>query len=176
MNRKFTYKVKKKLLFLFTLLLVIVIYQRVLKRTYHETSNYFFHSSKNINQERIKDSILSLKDKVEQIEEALGEDDFDENFIQQEILEFLSNKSKENVVEITNLKKTHIVKEKEYTLVTTFFTLKGSYNSLIKIMYEVEREFKKSKLNSVGFYKKKNHSLKREELHAELLFQNFKSN
>lgn len=142
---------------------------------YNETSRYFTYSSKRLNQAGLNDSILVLNERLKRLEEVLGEDNFDENFIQQKILQFLSKSCERNGVEITNLEQAHIFKDKEYMLVTNFFTLKGNYNSLIKIIYKVENEFKKSKLNSVRFYKKRNHILKKEELYVELFFQNFKS-
>jgi hypothetical protein len=173
---KLTYKVKKQLFILLLGLLGALAYQRILKNSYIQTINYVSITSSKISQEQLDQSVLKLKEKIKQLEDILGEENFDENFLQQEILVFLSEKVKENNVEVTNLEKPHLYKENDYLLLTNVFILKGSYNSLIKVIYETEKEFKKSKLNSISFYKKKNYSLKKEELYVELIFQNFKSN
>ncbi len=172
---KFTYKTKKRILYILIILLSLLVYKKILKRVYNETSRYFTYSSKRVNQVGLNDSILVLNERVKRLEEVLGEENFDENFIQQKILQFLSKSCERNGVEVTNLEQSHVFKSDEYMLVTNFFTLKGNYNSLIKTIYKVENEFKKSKLNSVNFYKKRNHILKKEELYVELFFQNFKS-
>lgn len=169
-----TYKRKKELFLILLLLLLLLSYKKVFRNTFNQILNY---TSKDLITNKISNidgSLEELNQKVKILDALLGEDSFNENFIQHEILEFLSKKAKINKVEVVLLDVPHYYKEKDYLLVSNAFTLKGDYNHLIKTVHEVEKELKKAKLNSVNFYKKKNYSTRKDELFVKLLFQNFK--
>ncbi|WP_157578315.1 hypothetical protein, partial [Tenacibaculum ovolyticum] len=126
---QFTYKVKKQLFILLFVLSIILVYQRIIKNTYTQVIEYTSITSNEISQEELDNSVLRLKENIKQLEDTLGEDNFDENFIQQEILGFLSDKVKMNKVEVVNLEKAHYYRENNYLLVSNTFILKGGYNS-----------------------------------------------
>jgi len=141
---KFTYKRKKQLFTLLLVLLAILAYKRVLKKSYIQTKNYF------LTKNEVKDN---------------GNDD--------DKLTNL-NKAKAHKVEIIHVNAPHFSSENDYLMVSNMFTFKGNYNSLIKMINQIEKEFKTSKLNSLLFYKKKNFRSKKNELYLQVLFQNFK--
>lgn len=172
----FTYRKKKQLLIVLLVLLVFLSYKRIIKNSFRQIVNYNSKTSDNFEEEDINTAIHSLKQKIKKLDDVLGEEDFDQNFIQQDILEFLSVKANNNKIDIVKVDAPHFFYENDYLMVSNTFTIKGNYNALAKTVKEIESEFKKSKLNSVSYYKKKNYSRKKEELYVRLFFQNFKKN
>ncbi|MCD9610967.1 hypothetical protein [Tenacibaculum maritimum] len=156
------------------ILLGLLVYQRIIRSAYGEVKNYLSKVTKERSQKQLEGDIIETVKRIQQLDKILGERKFDENFMQQEILEFLSEESRKNEIEITALKKTHFYKNKNYMLVTNVYTLKGGYNSLIELLYNIEVKFSKSKLNKVRFYTKKDYQLKENKLYIDLFFQNFK--
>ncbi|CAM1359167.1 hypothetical protein [Tenacibaculum xiamenense] len=174
MEDKFTYKQKKIGVFVLFFLVLLLGYKRVIKNTISEGNRYLKNKNIKKNEEGIRQSILSVQNEIYNLDNYLGEENFKEHMIQQEILEFITSKESRNNIMVTDIKPTHSYFVGNYSIISNSFTLKGTYNSLIDLIYQIEKDFRKSKLNNVKFFKKRNYKLKNEELFVELLFQNFK--
>lgn len=170
---KLTYKRKKQALIVLLVLLTILGYKRIGSKTINQAKIYLSKNDKKGNLD-IDKSLSTYQYRVNELEELLGKEDFDEFFIQHQILEFITKKANENKVELVSIQPSHFYEENEYLMVTNHFVMKGEYNKLIKTIFDIETKFKTSKMNSLSFYVKKNYSKKKNELLVKLLFQNFK--
>ncbi|SEC56719.1 hypothetical protein SAMN04489761_3346 [Tenacibaculum sp. MAR_2009_124] len=174
MQDKFTYKQKKIGVFVLFVLVLLLGYKRIIRNTIIEANRYLKNKNIKKNEEGIRRSILNVQNEIYNLDDYLGEENFNEHQIQQEILEFITSKESNNNVTVTDIRPTHSYLVGNYSIISNSFTLKGRYNSLINLIYQIEKKFRKSKLNNARFFKKRNYKLKKEELFVELLFQNFK--
>ena len=174
MKNKLTYKQKKIGILVLFVFVLVVGYQRVVSHSVIEINRYIKNKEIKKNEGEIRQSILNIQNDIYSLDAYLGDDNFKEHLIQQEILEFITSKTEGNKIAVTAIKPVHSYSISSYSIISNSYTLKGSYNSLINLIYQVENSFVKSKLNSVRFFKKKNYKLNKQELFAELLFQNFK--
>ncbi|WP_435261214.1 hypothetical protein [Tenacibaculum sp. nBUS_03] len=174
MKDRFTYHQKKIGVFVLFVFVLMLGYKKMFKNTINEVGRYFKNTAIKKNEKGIRQSILNIQKEIYHLDDYLGEGDFQEHLIQQEILEVITSKANKNEIIVTDIKPTHRYLENNYSIISNTFTLRGSYNSLVNIINQIERNFRKSKLNNVRFYKKKNFKLRREELFVELVFQNFK--
>ena len=176
MEDRFTYKQKKIGIFILFVLVLMLGYKRVIKNTIRETSRYLKNKTIKKNEEEIRKSILQIQNEIHNLDNYLGEERVKEPLIQQEILEFITSKTYSDKITVTYIKPTHSYFVGNYSIISNSFTIKGSYNSLISLIYQIERDFKKSKLNNAKFFTQRNYKFKKEELFVELLFQNFNHN
>lgn len=174
MNAQFTYKTKKLLLIVVLILFTILGYKRIIANSARQITNYFNEKSLIIDEKELDAKIVDLKIKVEQIDKILGKVNFNEHFIQYEILDYVTANTGKFDIEVVKLLPTHIFNENGYLIVSNEVVLKGEYNDLIRAIYQIEKEIKISKISGVKFFKKKNHRTNRMELFSRLIFQNFK--
>lgn len=166
---------KKVLAIVFIVLLSLLFYKKIIRASYDEVSKYITNVNTQNNDVNINSKIETATKKIIAIDKVIGSDNFNQNTIQQDILEFLSYEAKKNKVTIVLVASPHRIQINDYIIITNNFTLKGNYNSLMKVIHHAEKNFKESKLNSLDIYiKKKYNSRNRKELYAELIFQNFK--
>lgn len=174
MNLEFTYKNKKIIVILVLVLLVVLGHKKIIRNTYNQIQNYYKQKSSILNENELERKIIEVNTKIVEMDKMLGKVNFNENFIQHEILDYVSLKAGEKNIEVVELNPAHLYQEDRCLIVSNSITLKGEYNKLIALIYQIEQELKSSKISSVHFFKKKNFLSNKSELFVRLIFQNYK--
>ncbi|MDP2684155.1 MAG: hypothetical protein Q8P20_03795 [bacterium] len=117
-------------------------------------------------------TIERLESEIKFFNGLIGEDNFEPQIVQQEILNFVSNTS--SSARIQNIDEIHSAIEKNYLIYTNFITLTGAFNDLLAIIYDFEKNFPVSKIVSIEFFQNKNFETKKTNLYAKIIFQNYK--
>jgi hypothetical protein len=171
MFENLTYKQKFMALIAILVLLGVAAYKRSFKLTfdayneYHELSNQLSEINSSSN------SIEALDNEINYLDNLLGKDDMESVLVQQEILNFVTNKSK--AVAIFDLAEVHEASDNEFIINTNQLTIEGDFENLLEIVYDFEKEFLYSRVVSTSFFKKKDFKTRRIKLYAKIIFQNY---
>ena len=87
------------------------------------------------------------------------------------LLEVLNEIVSTNKVQITNYPGEHSFTNGNLDVTTHIITIKGSFNSLLKTLYNFENSYKSFKIASVKFYSELNRKTKLKQLYMELYIQ-----
>ena len=91
--------------------------------------------------------------------------------VQHEILDFISSDSLEvNIVSIADV---HLYKSDEFLIYSNEIELSGSYENLVNTLYNIETNFKNSRVMSSQFYSKKNYKTNKQNLFLKIILQNY---
>lgn len=94
-----------------------------------------------------------------------------EKTFQSNLLETITSFSKTNNLIVVSFNEPHII-EKNKTFVNTYlFTVRGTYNNSLRLIYELEQIKKLGKIVSVNFDRKKNYRTNRKYLETKILLQ-----
>lgn len=171
---KLTFKQKLIALAVVAIMLGLVAYKRSFKLTIEAYSNYNELSKKVDYINQSSSNITELDNEINFYNALLGDEEIEPEFVQQEILSFVSEKAKG--VKVFKLEEIHEANQKKIIVYTNQLTLQGSFNDLLTTIYEFEKDFSFSRVANVSFYKKKESKTKEVKLYANILFQNYKMN
>lgn len=171
---KVSNKNKLTLLFLFFISLLILFILKVGKPLEAKYSELSLKKKLKTSKINIANEINLYNEKIKNINNVIGGENFNENLLQQDILDFLLRENKEGNFDIFQIDPIHFFIENENLLISNSVFLKGDYCSLINIINKIELAYNKSKLCSVNFFISTQKNVK--ELQAHLIFQNFKKN
>lgn len=171
MFENYTYKLKFKVLIVLILILSIAAYRRsfsVLWQNYKQYSELKTTISK---AKQNSENLDELQQKLELINKNLGSDKVEHGIVQQNLVQFVALKGEG--VSLNSMTPIHEFNDQKFVVNTYQIDLTGTYNGLIKILHLFESSFEYSKIVSADFIKiKKN---KKEQLHLNLIFQNYES-
>jgi hypothetical protein len=91
--------------------------------------------------------------------------------VQNNLLEIVNIFGKENNLNIVSFDEPHSFTEQESLLNTYAFQVRGSYTSILKLMYVIEQQYKFGKLVSCSFEKKKNYRTYKSYLDCTIYIQ-----
>ena len=94
--------------------------------------------------------------------------------LQSNLLEIVNNFSIDNGLTIISFDKTHRFQDNNTLLNTYGFKVRGSYKSILKLIYALEQHYKFGKTTSVFFEKKKNYRTYRSYLECQIYLQKIK--
>jgi|GEM_PF-611803 len=175
MFENLTYRQKFLALLAIATLLGFAAYKRSFKLTldaYHELSEL---SEQLIEINSSSNTVQELDTEILFLDNLLGEENMESVLVQQEILNFVTNKSKS--VHVFDVAEVHEASDNKFTIHTNQLTIEGSFEALLKIVYEFEKEFPYSRVVNTSFFKKKDFKTRRIKLYAKIIFQNYeKSN
>ena len=115
--------------------------------------------------------IFSLQQENKYLDSILQQKDLSiENSFQQTLLKKLNAFSKKAPIEIISFEEPHAFKDKNATLITYYFKIKGSFSTLLQLVNSLERQ-RLGEVVSVNFEKKKNYRSNRQELIGAFFIQ-----
>ena len=113
-----------------------------------------------------------LKSKIELVEKAYKEGD--SSSVRDKLTAFISDFSENNDCIVTEIPISSSYSNGSINVETNSFTIKGRFNSLLKLQSEIEKEFKLSaKIMSAHFFSIKENQTKRKNLYLTVITQSF---
>ena len=171
MFENLTYKQRFVALLAIGVLLGFAAYKRSFKLTLDAYDEYSTLSGKLNEIKSSSNTIQELDAEIRYFDNLLGKENMESVLVQQEILNFVTNKS--NSVTVVDLSEVHEVTDNEFVIDTNQLTLEGDFEKLLKMVYEFEKEFPYSRVVNTSFFKKKDFKTKRVKLYAKIIFQNY---
>jgi len=174
MFENLTYKQKFLAMIAIAVLLGFAAYKRSFKLTLDAFSEYYELNEKLEEISSSSTTIQELDTEIRFLDNLLGEESMEPVLVQQEILDFVTHKSK--AVTVFDLAEVHEASDNKFLIYTNQLTIEGSFEALLKMAYEFEKEFPYSRVVNTSFFKKKDFKTRRIKLYAKIIFQNYEKN
>ena len=91
--------------------------------------------------------------------------------VQQEILDFVTHGGYD--VKIESVDEVHEASDNKFLIYSNQLTMEGTFEELLKVVYDFEKKFKYSRVVNINFFKKKDYRTRRTKLYAKIIFQNY---
>lgn len=155
------------------MILLALTYVRSLKSTISICKQYFVAKQRTEHTGDANKEVSFLQGKSKELDLIIGKQTEAPELVQNKLIKFLVD---HNDITISSIEKLHISKDKYYKIYSNTITLKGNYQSLSRTIYEFETKFRFARIANVEFYLTKNRELKKDELLAKIIFQNYEKN
>ncbi len=114
-----------------------------------------------------------LKQKKKHFDSILSKYQLDGTSIQNNLLKTINSFAQANSIKVTSFIEPHITIQNDLTVKTYVFTLEGSYNSILRLIHQLEQQTKYGEIINLHFEKKKNFKTGRNYLQARVLLKSF---
>ncbi len=172
MFNEIPYKKKVIGLLLIFILLAIVSYKKSFIVTYQTNKSITKINEKLVLINSSNENIKYLSEKMNALDNLIGKQ-VEPELVQHFLIDFISQFKK---IQIVHLEETHTFSDDSFNIYTNQIVLQGGYNDLIKTIYQIEKQFKTSRIIGVNFYTKQDYNLKKQQLFVKLIFQNYEKN
>lgn len=155
-------------------LFIVLSYQMAIKPTVEVRTHYKQLVSKINLSKNLPEELSFLTNKETYLDSVLSELTQGSSSIQNNLLRFLQEQSRENAIRISEFSKPHVVEQEDYHIATYQFKLKGGYTALLKTLYALEQKGIFGEVVHVNYQKKKNYRTRKEHLEATVFVQQLK--
>ncbi|PKP11183.1 MAG: hypothetical protein CVU08_12780 [Bacteroidetes bacterium HGW-Bacteroidetes-3] len=171
MLKNATYKQKFLAVVVGFLLLLFASYKKTFKDTIAVKKELNNIEYKLLNIKNSFSDIYNLKNDITTIDNIIGGYTVNPDQVQQMILDFITKrKFNLNIVSIADV---HLFSDEEFLIYSNQIEIEGSYETLVNLLYEIEKNFKYSRVISTQFYSKQNFRTNTKQLYLKILFQNY---
>ncbi|MHA7843651.1 MAG: hypothetical protein ACX93I_10050 [Winogradskyella sp.] len=118
--------------------------------------------------------VLFLKNEIAQLNNLIGGQTKQPELVQQLLLDFITNTNFD--INVHKIEDTHLYNDDEFAIYSNIIEIEGSYNNLLKLLYEIERDFNASKVVSSELYTEKNYRTNSKKLFLKIILQNYEKN
>ncbi|MEM9075560.1 MAG: hypothetical protein AAGC43_00910 [Bacteroidota bacterium] len=135
------------------LLLLFLCFKLAINKTIGLREEYGVLKSKNEYFQNLPSQLVLLTDKKEKLDSTLFSLNLENESNENNILKFLNERSDSLKVRILDFNEAHIVKDKTGSSVTYTFIIEGRFNSLLKVIHDIETKSTFGKVRQVSFDK-----------------------
>lgn len=172
MNFTLTYPKKCYALLAGFFLFLVIAYQLSFSETLQNKHDINEKNSKISWLKEKEKEIPLIKSKMELVEKAYTEGD--SSSVRDKLTAFISDFSENNNCTVTEIPISSLYTNGNVKIESNSFTIKGNFNSLLKLQYAIEQEFKFSaKIMSTRFFSIKENQTKRKNLYLTIITQSF---
>ena len=145
-----TYKKKCMALLFITFVVLMACYKKTFKDMFAAKRQLSAVEEKLTNTSKSQNRLAILNREVFELDYLIGGQTNNPENVQYQILDFISNNSlKVNIVSIQDV---HLFNSDEFLVYSNVLELSGTYEELVKMLYEVETLFTNSRVVSSQFY------------------------
>jgi hypothetical protein len=116
--------------------------------------------------------ILQLQ--INQLNTTIGKSDLEPDKVQQKILSTITDYSLLSEIRLDQLQATHDFETVDFNIYSNLVSVKGTFNGLLSLIYDMENDFEEARITNITFYKVQNLINKKTELYASILFQHYR--
>ncbi len=152
-------------------ILFLASYKKTFKHTLAAKKELYTIEQKLSSIDHSYNQLYSLKYDINHLDNLIGGHTDKPELVQQQILDFVSN-TKLNV-NIVSIEDSHLFSDHEFLIYSNQLEFEGAYESLIHILYEIEKNFKNSSVVSCGFHSKTDYATNKQTLFFKIILQNY---
>lgn len=165
-------RTKNILLVIGFLLVLLVAYQFSIKKTLALKDNVEKKRTESLQFKDIPQRSATLDLQERYLDSVLDSNSMRNISIQNNLLEFLNIESQNGDVLIANFQEPHFVSENTLSTTSFAFSLKGSYEEIIEIIYKLEQEYNFGRIVHVDFEKKRDFRRRTNFLECRVIIEN----
>lgn len=151
----------------------VVCYQLAFSKTFELKTQYEMLSKEADLFDNVPKQLSLLKQKEHYYDSLLTRYQLKGSSIQNNLLNTLNSFANNNSLKIIDFLEPHLVVQNGLTFKTYQFTLEGDYNSILKLIYNLEQQTKFGEIINLHFEKKKNFKTGKDYLQAIVLIKSF---
>lgn len=165
-------KNKNRLLILGFIIAIFACYHLAFSKTIETKKELQTLTHQSDNFKNIASLSRDLYQREKYVDSVLKKNNFKNLSIQNNLLEFLNEKSLENMFLIIGFQEPHRFTNDNITITYYQFSLKGDFNSLLGVIYSLEQEYNFGKISHLRFEKKRDYRKRKEELECFVVIEN----
>lgn len=171
MFKNLTYKQKFFAVIGGFLLLLMASYKKTFKDTLAAKKELNHVEEKLSSIENSFSEIYNLKNEINYLDNIIGGHTLNPEQVQQKAFDFVTKSEFE--VNIVSIEDVHLFSNEDFLVYSNQIELEGSYNSLINLLYDIEKNFKNSRVVNTQFYSRKNYRTNTKKLFLKIILQNY---
>ncbi len=126
------------------------------------------------NTNQSNDELFGLQNEVKRLDNIIGGNNLKPELVQPNILDFITKQDMEtNVVSIEDV---HLYLDSEFKIYSNQIIVEGTFNNLVRLLYDIEKQYKESRIVSTRLYSKKNYQTNTTKLYLKIILQNYEKN
>lgn len=172
--KELTYKQKFYALGIAILLLSVLAFKKSLSPTIATVSGYYSAKKKIENGDQLQEKLALFTKQNQDLDAVIGSQMSNPVLVQNAIVEFIADRPSD--IKLKAFEPMHVSRDDYFTVYSNRVTLQGGINDVLLTLYEIETQFKLSKLAHVKLSVKKNYKTRKNELFSELLFRQYEKN
>ena len=173
MLKNLTYKQKFFAVIVGFILLFMASYKKTYKHTLAAMKELNLVKEKLSNDESSLNLLYYLKNEITNLKKAIGGQTNNSEHVQQELLDFISQNTFD--VDIVSIEDVHLFSDNDFLIYSNQIELQGNYRELVKTLYEIEKNFKSSRVISTKMYSKKDYRTKIKTIYLKIILQNYEN-
>jgi len=154
-----------------SILMLFICYKLGISKTIEQRKAFNTLTQEQILFENIPKRMAVLNQKKHYYDSILGAYQLKGTSIQNNLIKTINTFSDDKNITVVGFEEPHIEEKEDITIKTYRFTLKGEFNALLGLTYELEQNTKFGEVISLDFEKKKNHRTGRFYLQASVLLR-----
>lgn len=153
------------------LILFLASYKKTFKHTIAAKKELSLTEEKLLNTDNLYNDLYKVKNEITALDNLIGGHSLKPEYVQQQILDFVSNT--EIDINIVTIDDVHLYTDYEFLVYTNQIEFQGTYENLIHLLYDIEKNFKNSSVVSAKFHSKQNYVTKKRNLFLKIILQNY---
>jgi hypothetical protein len=174
MASSFTYKQKFFAMAVGFVILLLASYKKTYKHMFEAKYQLNLISDKLENVDDAYNQIFMIKNEIDNLDYIIGGYSKEAGNVQQKILDFIAVTDYE--INISTIADTHKLNDNDFTIYTNVIKIEGSYFELMALNYQIESQFKESRIVSSELFTEKDYKNNKKRLFLKLIFQNYEKN
>lgn len=168
-----TKRAKNILLVAGFVLALVICYKLAISKSIEQKQQYNTLKQQELLFKNAPKKLSLLKQKEVYYDSLLTKYQLDGSSVQNNLLKTLNTFADSNDIKVISFLEPHIIIENDLTVKTYEFILEGDYNSINKLIYQLEQKTKFGEVINLHFKKKKNYRSGRDYLQAKVLLRSF---
>ena len=168
-----TKKQKNIALIIGFILALIICYQLAINKTLDQKEQFIAMSKEAVLFKNAPKQLSLLKQKEVYYDSLLSKYQLDGSSIQNNLLKIINRFADDNNLKVISFLEPHIIENDDLVIKTYEFVLEGDYNSINKLIYQLEQQTKFGEIINLHFEKKKNFRTGKYYLQSKILLRSF---
>ncbi|MCX2679356.1 hypothetical protein OOZ15_05320 [Galbibacter sp. EGI 63066] len=167
-------KTKNIILAIGLVLVLFISYQYAISKTIALRNTYKELSKENVLFQNIPRQQYMLNKQNQHLDSLLNKYQIGGTSLQNNLLKSLNQNVDSLNLKLVEFNDAHIFKRNDLTVNSHQFVVEGGFNSILKLVYNLEQKTKFGEVSHINFEKKKNFRTRKEFLQAFVIVQNYK--
>ena len=164
-------RTKNNILIAGFLVLLILAYRLTFSKTFDVESEISQLESEKVAFQQKTQQATSLMQRERHADSILKKFSIKNRSVQNHLLDFLNEAAAEGGVGIAEFVEPHLINEQGVTINSYPFTLKGSYQGIERVLYQMEQQYNFGKVSHVSFDRKTNFRKRKQELECFIIVE-----
>lgn len=173
MKNEITYKTKVIVLIIIIFILFIASYNKSFSETFAAKRELKVVNSKLESLESYHNKLYDIKNEINLLDNIIGGNTNNPEKIQQKILDFITKMDSD--VDVVEIKDIHLSDTDKFFIYSNNIKLEGDYESLVSVLYNLEKQFRESRVVSSSIENVRDYKNKKNKLIMTIIFQNYEN-